>query len=470
MTRIKNELHEFFLLGCLCLGLAGCGSGPTFATAWSPDPDPAQAGRQAAEKAIAKLGPVPLKGLMFTVYYQQKDFTSGDPTKYLPDTQAELAAARAIAEVASKSSPKTSTPSLGCRARGLSRGGTLIKRGVLVLAIGGDQIRCTTTVAPILADRQAIAKRIARGLSRLGGQLKLIFLMSEMKLNFDNSQGAGPEGFIRTLLGNSPRGVVVLGGNSMNDPASTGQDRLAGAVFVNGEVKKNCVGAMGLAGPVRVYSAQADEFKPAGKSVLVTEARGKWVVSLNEKPAAAVYREIRRMGQAERFTCDWQHPVGVVCGPGERHLEMILNWVGKNGLDKDAKPSKLPPGSLRFGAEIAAGNRLKILTGGDNALAILKSAKQATADALAKAREDKAKPALLLAVSCCTRDMRLRAFGKGRSDEVRDGILPTLDKAKTPIFGFYSYGGLGPLGGKFQKLSHAFQNHTFLAAILAAEE
>lgn len=459
-----NKYMIVVLLVCICGMIAGCGTQPTFATSWSVNADPALAGREAARKAIAKLADAPLQGLVFTVYYQKKGFASSDPTKYLPDIKAEQAAARAVAEVVGEMGK--GIPNIGCRGRGLANGGTLLKRGVVVLAIGGDQVRCAATAAAILDSREKTGRQVARGLRKLGGSLKLIFVMSEMRLSFEDKRNVKHEDMIRGIIANSPRGVVIMGGNGMNDPAATKAKSLAGVEFVNGKPMEGQVAAMGIAGPIQIYTNHTNEFKPRGKVVLVTKARGKWIITLNDKPAAAVYRKIRKMGKNEKFTCDWQHPLGVIVGPGKCYLQMILNWVDKNGRDKDGKKSKLPPGSLRLPTPVAGGTKLKIMTGGNDAKAIIASARENIAESLARVKADKLQPVLALVSSCCTRDMRLRAFAAGKKDEVRDGILPAMGK-KFPVFGFYTYGSIGPLQGKFRKMNHAFQQHTFLSAIVA---
>ncbi len=460
---MKKVLFIIFL-ACVCGMTIGCGSQPKFATAWSANDDPALAGQEAAKKAISQLGDLPLKGLIFTVYYEKKGFTPADPTQYLPDVKAESAAAQAVAEVAGEG-----VPNIGTRGRGFTNDGPLLKKGVTVLAIGGEQAQCATAVVPILDDREKTGREVALGLKKLGGNLKLIFAVSEMKLSFEDKPNLKHEDLIRGILSNVPRGVVVMGGNSMNDPAAPKAKGLSGAQFVNGKAMDGHVVAMGVAGPLKIYANHTNEFTVCGKPALVTKAKGKWVITLNDSPAAEVYRDVRGMDKNEKFTCDWQHPVGVSVGQGKYQIQMILNWVDKDGKDKDGKKSPLPPGSLRFPTPITAGTKLRVMKGGDDAKAIIESAKNNIEESIAKAKSDDATPVLVLISSCCTRDMRLRAFGTGKSDEIKDGILPAMGKKVFPVFGFYTYGSIGPVMGKFQNSNHAFQQHMFTSAVLAVE-
>ena len=77
-------------------------------------------------------------------------------------------------------------------------------------------------------------------------------------------------------------------------------------------------------------------------------------------------------------------------------------------------------------------------------------------------------PALCILSDCCARGMRLRMFGKGKEDEVTQSVLPAL-KLPVPVFGFYAWGEIGPIKGEYQGLSHQYQQHTFVSALIGLE-
>lgn len=64
--------------------------------------------------------------------------------------------------------------------------------------------------------------------------------------------------------------------------------------------------------------------------------------------------------------------------------------------------------------------------------------------------------------------MRLRTFGTSSNDEVTEAILPAME-SEIPLFGFYAWGELGRIKGDYEKLSHQYQQHTFVSAVLAVE-
>lgn len=42
-------------------------------------------------------------------------------------------------------------------------------------------------------------------------------------------------------------------------------------------------------------------------------------------------------------------------------------------------------------------------------------------------------------------------------------------ESEIPLFGFYAWGELGRIKGDYEKLSHQYQQHTFVSAVLAVE-
>jgi hypothetical protein len=202
--------------------------------------------------------------------------------------------------------------------------------------------------------------------------------------------------------------------------------------------------------------------------VTVTETKDKWVVKLDGKPAAKVYRKLREMKAGDEFTSDWQHPIGVIVGDDKQYVRMILNWVDAEGKDKDGKETDVPPGSLCFVAPVVEGTKIRILGGADDARAIVDSARAGIEETVKEATAAGSEPALCLLSNCCARGMRLRTFREGNDDEVTEAILPAM-KPEVPLFGFYAWGELGRIRGEYQDLSHQYQQHTFVSAMLAIE-
>ena len=431
-----------------------------FAVAWSENADPKAAGAEAVENAFAALG-CPAKGVVFYTYYQDPEFVPDETTQATAvkaDVQAEDAVAAAIAQTCGD------VPNIGCRARSLVNGGTLLKNAVSVLAVGGEQADVMVKAMPILDDRSNSGKQIGRELAKVK-DLKLIIALAEMRLSFEAKDGVSVEDFIRGILTFAPEEVTLFGGNSMPDDMATTD--LAGKQFLKGNPLKGHVVAMGIGAPINVFSNHTNEFQPSGQTVTVTDVQDKWIVTMDDKPAMQVYRELRGMAEDEELTSDWQHPIGVVVGDEKVYLRMVLNWVNADGTDMDGQEVDLPPGSLKFVAPVSAGSKIKILKGGSDAQAILASAKQGISEIVSQAKDSASEPALCLLSDCCARGMRFRTFGKPDNDEILQAVLPAL--GDVPVFGFYAWGELGPIRGEYQGMKHQYQQHTFISALAAIE-
>ncbi len=433
-----------------------------FAVAWSTDTEPAAAGRAAVEKAVNALG-TPAKGVVFYTYYQDPDFVP-DEASQATACKADVAAERAVAKAVADSCG--SIPNIGCRARSLTNGGTLLKNAVAVLAIGGEKADIATAKVEILDDRLASGKQVAQAVKGVKN-LNLIIALAEMRLSFEAKDGVSVEDFIRGLLDNSPAGVSLLGGNSMPDDMAAAAG-LAGAQFYNGQPLKGHVVAMGIGGPIKVFGNHTNEFKPSDQTVTVTDTKDKWVITFDGKPAMEVYRKLRGMKDEEELTSDWLHPIGVVVSEGNEYIRMILNWVDADGKDKDGKETDVPAGSLAFVAPVVKGTKVKIMAGGQDPRAIVSSAQEGISEMITQAGREGVEPALCLISNCCARGMRLRTFRKGNDDEVTEAIIPAM-KDEIPLFGFYAWGELGRIKGEYEGLSHQYQQHTFVSAIVAVE-
>ena len=433
-----------------------------FAVAWSTKADPAEAGAEAATSAIDALG-CDARGIVFFTYYQDKDFKPKKESEVKPDPAAEQAVANAVAKAAGQ------VPNIGGRARPLTNGGTLLKNAVSVLAIGGKQAACKTASASLPKDdRKGPGQKIAAALKDVKG-LKVVISLSNPNLSFGAAEGVNVEDYIRAITAGTPDGVALFGGNTMPFGGDPQHPKVENAQYISGKGYANHVVAMGVGGPIEIFFNHTNEFKPSAKTATVTKADGKWVVTLDDKPAADVYRELRGMKTEEKFTSDWQHPIGVVVAPDKVYLRMILDWIGADGKDSGGKASTVPAGSLRFVSPVVQGTKVKCLAGGDDARAIVASASEGIKESVAAAKAAKAAPALAMISNCCARGMRLRTFRKGNDDEVPEAILPAL-KTAVPVFGFYAWGELGQIRGEYQGLKHQYQQHTFVSALVGIKK
>jgi len=412
-----------------------------FAVGWHTDPDPAVAAGKAAVRALEKLG-CPAKALIFYEYFPKTIRDADGKEKEMPDVAKEKAVPPAVLAAAGP------VPVIGCRARSLVNGGTMLANTVAVLAIGGDAVSCRAVKAKLDDDRRAVGTVIAERLKKVD-DLKLVVALSEMSLSFETREGVSVEDFIRGLLDTAGKEVTLFGGNCMpNDYPDDKQ----GVQFIGGEMLSGHVVALGIGGPIGVHANHTNEFVPSDQTVTVTKAEDKWVYEFDGRPATEVYRKLRGMKPDEEFTSDWQHPIGVVVADDKVYLRMVL---------AENKQKK----GLRFVAAVPVGTKVKILSGGSDAQAILDSAGQGIVESLRKAGDGK--PLIALLSDCCARGGRLRQFRKADECEVRQAILPAIrQKSEFPIFGYYAWGELGPIAGPFRGLRCMYQQHTFVSIVL----
>ncbi|MCP4374689.1 MAG: hypothetical protein GY794_00700, partial [bacterium] len=361
-----------------------------FAVAWSSCPGGAES---AAKKATAAaLGAIKGKAhaVAFYTYYQDKNFKP-DESSQATACKADLKAEDLVAATVNKIC--AGVPNIGCRARCLTNGGTILKNSVAVLAIGGKQASAVAGKTPIKDDRLATGKAVAAIVKDVK-DLKLVLALAEMRLSFEAKKGISVEDFIKGVTGNTPKGTTLFGGNSMpDDMASAGG--LAGKQFINGQALKGHVVTLGIGGPIANFGNHANEFTRSAKTAKVTKTNGKWIIELDGKPAEGVYRKLSGMKADDKLTSDWLHPIGVDLGGGKNYTRMVLNWV-KDGKDKDGKKANVPDGSLMFVAPVVKGTNIYCLACKQTPGPIIDSAKTAVAESVSAAKGAGTKPSLLL--------------------------------------------------------------------------
>ncbi len=433
-----------------------------FAVAWSSCSGGAASAAEKAAKAALGAIEGKAKAVAFYTYYQDPDFKP-DESSQATACKADLKSEDLVATTVNKICD--GVPNIGCRARCLTNGGTILKNAVAVLAIGGKQASAAVGKVAIDDDRLATDTGVAAIVKDVK-DLKTILALAEMRLSFEAKEGVSVEDFIKGALAGAPKGTTLFGGNSMPDDMSTGD--LWGKQFLNGEALKGHVVVLGIGGPVANFGNHANEFTLSAKTAEVTKANGKWVIELDGKPAETIYRELTGMKAEDELTSDWLHPIGVDLGNGKNYTRMILNWV-KDGKDKDGKAVDTPAGSLAFVAPVVEGTKIFCLACEKKPEPIVASAKAAVTESVAAAKAASTEPSLLLMSNCCARGMRLRTFRDGNDDAIKEAVLPALGKG-IPIFGFYAWGELGRIQGDYAGMDHQYQQHTFVSNMIGIEK
>jgi hypothetical protein len=372
-----------------------------------------------------------------------------------------VAEARAMADKIAKIQP---LPNIGLRSKAFVDGHEMQPNSVAVLAIAGD-VECTAVKLPIQDDRGKTGQMLANSVRKMEN-LKLVFVFSEMTLNFAPGLQGKAQSFIDRALAGMPKDAILFGGNSMNDPSNK-DNILAGGQYFNGQPADGSIVAMAVAGNMKVFVGQANEFTPVPRTVLVTESRGPWVISLDDRPAEEVYRRLAEMTPEEKFTSDWQNPIGIPVARNKLYIQMVTNWIDKDGKDKDGKSLPLPAGSLRFRSDIPFGTQICVLTGGNDPDKILTSLRDCTKNALEQADDKGYVPSLILVCECCARNMRLEAMRSSPSQNSASTVTRLSGKYSPAVFGFYAFGHFAPIGGTFMKSSTHFQQHVVTSIVVA---
>jgi hypothetical protein len=404
---------------------SGTGGAVRFSLAYASGEDPDKAAFDAASAAIGNLGGKP-RGILFFESYERED--------------ESRAAGMAVDRAAS------GTPNIGVFAEALVNGGVLKSSGVAVLAVGGEKAICSTMHVRLDRDRYKLGEGIGMQMQAVR-ELKLIIALSEPHLSFE--PGVDVEGFLHGVSDTLGPDVMLWGGNGKEIPA----DSMKSRQFCNGQMFVNEVVAMGIGGAFDVIGENQTEFMPCCEPQTVTKNDGKWVLELGGKPAAQVYRACRGMAEDEPFTYDDLHPVGVILDEsGHLYVRQILEY------DRERE-------ALRFISEIPAGSRIHVLKGGQSVPAIYDSARAGIKSMLDKACGKE--PLALFVSNCCARGFRLDALAGGSGDEVANAWLPALSDRGIPVFSFYAYGEIGPIPGGFRGLNYQYQQHSFVAVMLA---
>ncbi len=228
--------------------------------------------------------------------------------------------------------------------------------------------------------------------------------------------------------------VIVLGG-----AAGDQREFKATYQFCRDEVHQDAVPVLLFSGPL-VYSAGvASGWKPLGESAQITKSEGKVVHEIDGKPAIDFYHHYfgRNVGGSKGT------PLAVFEKDGDGYYLRAFFFH-----DEDA-------GTVTFAGEVPEGATVQLTDASREGLL------EGTADSLRQAldayRGDSAPEAALF--FCCA---GRKAILGTRTGEELDIIRSRVD-VNLPLYGFYCYGEIGPVG---QSHESRFHNQTFVSVML----
>ncbi|MCC6552567.1 MAG: FIST C-terminal domain-containing protein [Polyangiaceae bacterium] len=313
-------------------------------------------------------------------------------------------------------------PWAGCCTAGVFAGGELLRQGLVVGALTGQEVRVSVGVAgPVSADGRAAGHAaVVRALEGL--------------------PASAPEGWSRALIllpdaltGNAAavvRGAVQAGGTGVVWAGGGAGDNLRfvrTAQFAGGRAGSDSVVVIAIDSPGRMATGIRHGFRPYGPPSMVTRAHGSGVVELDYEGAFAVYQRVAA-GRGDRVSLDrfpgfaMTHPLGIPQADGEHVIRDPLRVDERGEL---YCVGEVPDGCL---VRVMEGDREGILGAAREAA---RAARQAVGGPIAGA----------IVFDCISRSLMLGASVREELATFADELGPGA-----PVLGCLTFGEVGALG------------------------
>jgi hypothetical protein len=239
----------------------------------------------------------------------------------------------------------------GSAAGAMFEGGVVVKRGILVVLLGGDDVRVAVGAAPIASPT-------------------LIDVVPAVARIREEANAAASEGFEQALcLGFAP--AVGVDGNAFTAALRKGAGvhmQLAGAltgddftfdrsrVFADGRAFVNRAVMAGVFSRRPVGVAARHGCQAAGPARVVTRSEGAWLVELDGRPAVDVWMSDVRAASGNGSSCD---PVDLAAS-AEKWTIGLETRVQPEAIVR-AQLSQRPGGGMLMSAEIAEGASVRLM-------------------------------------------------------------------------------------------------------------
>lgn len=361
----------------------------------SKNPESAQVGQEAAQKALAQLDGAPGAVIVLaSVAFDQERMLAGIREE-LPDE----------------------TPLIGCTTAGEITPAGPQERSVAVLAMRGEGVSFYPVKAENISDdMRGSGEALGSGLTDAAeSDLSGAFVFS------DGLSGNGTE-VVRGVLSVLGVQFPFIGGAAGDDGAMKQTHQ-----YYQGEVLTNAAVALGISGDIGFVAGARSGWKPVGAAHTITKAEGQLIQEIDGKPAFSIYEEAFGKEKAQEYRTPLSeecitHPLGMKV---EGEEEIMIRSPLKFGDD----------GSIVLGAEAIEGAEVYLMVG---------TVKDAHSAAELNLKELKGNfgsdfPRLMFISECVTRKI---FFGEKVTDEF--AMLTELVGSDVPVFGLFSYGQYAP--------------------------
>jgi hypothetical protein len=369
-----------------------------------------QAGADAANAAIAKLGGRPVKAVIVFA-------NPGYDQAQLLDSIRSVTGSDAVVS--------------GCSSEGvIYRGGcNETACAVVVMAFASETMTfAALNVGDFGADPVAAGEALAAKVRALGPErAKAAFVFPD---GMTGNCTAAVQAFQRAV----PWPIVIAGGAAGDVFKTTAMHTLTTYQICGTELTKDSISALVVGGGVEVEVAVSHGCSPLGLPRQVTHATPDgWIHELDGQPAWTVMKEYLDGDPQDLMSTDIVHLcIGEPLDAAQREAygsDYVIRTPMTVSRDKK---SLFFPGGLQVGHEVQFTRR--------DAVHVAQNAKQSAAKLAARRTE---RPAAILQFDCAGRGYLL--FGERAAEE---GILPAQQSfgEEVPWIGFYTFGEIAPIG------------------------
>ncbi|MFH1894521.1 MAG: FIST N-terminal domain-containing protein [Patescibacteria group bacterium] len=386
-------------------------------TGRSNNPDAVSAGADACKMALDKIGGKADLILVFSsVAYDQGKMIEG---------------VRSVSK---------EIPLVGCSDAGEITSEGSFSKNIIVMAISSDMVSFTIGVGEGAdKDSQKAGAMAADEVKKKTKGENSLFIML---LDGLAENGAAAVRGAQDALGKK---FPIMGG-------SAGDDFLFKKTYeyYNDKILTNAIIGIGLSGKFSFGVGVRHGWEPIGLPMKVTKSEGGKLIEVDNRPALCVYEDYFGR-KAEELTKEpiarmaYTYPLGMsVAGSPELLIRDVV-------LANDK-------GEINCAAEIPQGSEIRLMIG-DSDKAI-EAAKDAAQGALSQLKG--AKPKVVFVFDCIARH---KLLGPRKTEEIK--AIQKVFGEEVPLFGFYTYGELAPLGGKIGDECHSvFHNETMALVVL----
>lgn len=390
-------------------------------THFSKHVDPAEAGAEAVERALAKADISASEASLAIVYSS----VSLDQELLLSGITKILG----------------SVPVIGCTTAGEITDQGVHEHSVVVMVLHSDSIRFSPAMGEnIKGNAYAAGKQFAETVKQQDKNVSALMMMPDVLA------GSG-SAIVDGVLDVVGKNFVIVGG-------APGDDYLFKQTYqyLNGQVHTGAVVGTGFSGAFSMGVGVRHGWIPVGDTMEVTRAEGAVLHELDGEPALEIYqaylgKKAEELKSEPLAKLAIVYPLGIVDDTDGAHEYLIRDPLTVND-----------DGSITLAAEIEVGAKVRLMVG--SADESIKAAREAAKSLMEDM--DGVQPQAVFMFNCIARK---KLYGIKEKHEQEIAQVQSIIGHDTPLIGFYTYGEQAPLGGEVKNIKQChprFHNETMV--------